>query len=131
MATSLGVTTPELFSFDKPADWPRWIRRFDQFRVASQLDKQGDDAEVNMLMYCTGDEANDILKSFTFAEDETMTYEMVKSKFDKYFIPKRNVIYERAVFNSCKQAEGETVDAFITALHSCPNIASMDPFKTR
>ena len=53
----------------------------------------------------------------TFAEDETMMYETVKSKFDKYFIPKRNV-YERAVFNSRKQAEGETVDAFITALHT-------------
>ena len=57
MATSLGVTPPELVSFDKPADWPRWIRRFDQFTVASQLNKQGDDAEVNMLMYYMGDEA--------------------------------------------------------------------------
>ena len=67
----------EPFSFDKLADWLRWIRRFDRFRVASQLNKQGDDAEVNMLMYCMGDEADDVLKSFTFAEDETMTYEMV------------------------------------------------------
>ena len=118
MATSVGVTPPEPFQFHKPADWPRWIRRFDRFRIASKLHEQENDPQVNMLIYCMGDEADDILKSFTFAEGERMTYEIVKEKFDAYFIPKRNIIYERAMFNSRRQEDGETVDSFITALYT-------------
>ena len=64
-----------------------------------------------------GDEADDILKSFTFAEGEGMTYETVKGKFDAHFIPKRNIIYERGMFNSRRQEDGETVDSFIAALY--------------
>lgn len=41
----------------------------------------------NMLIYRMGDEVDDILKSFTFAEKERMTYETVKGKFDAHFIP--------------------------------------------
>ena len=33
-------------------------------------------------------------------------------------IPQRNVIYERALFNSRKQEPGEPVEEFITALHT-------------
>ena len=58
-----------------------------------------------------------------------MMYETVKSKFDKYFIPKRNVIYGRVVFNSRKQAEGETVDAFITALHTLSEHCQYGPLR--
>ena len=118
MATSVGMTPPEPFQFHKPVDWPRLIRRFDRFRIASKLNEQEDDPQVNMLIYCMGDEADDILKSFTFAEGEGMTYEIVKEKFDAHFIPKRNIIYERAMFNSRRQEDGETVDSFITALYT-------------
>ena len=66
-----------------------------------------------------GDEADDILRSFTYADGESdASYETVKGKFDKHFIPKRNVIYERALFNSRRQEPGESVDSFITALHT-------------
>ena len=37
---------------------------------------------------------------------------------DEYFVPQRNVIYERALFNSRKQEPGEPVEEFITALHT-------------
>ena len=42
----------------------------------------------------------------------------MKAKFDNHFEPQRNVIYERARFNQRRQQEGETVDNFITDLHS-------------
>ena len=37
---------------------------------------------------------------------------------EEHFIKLRNVIYERARFNNCRQEQGELVDAFITALYS-------------
>jgi len=116
--TTLRVTPPEPFTFSCPAEWDKWIRRFERFRIASGLHKQGEDAQVNMLIYCMGDEADDILRSFTLSEDDKKKYSPVKSQFDAHFIPTRNTIYERARFNSRKQQEGEPVDAFITALYT-------------
>lgn len=41
-----------------------------------------------------------------------------KNGFDAYFVPKKNVIYERAMFNKRIQQPTETVDSFITALYA-------------
>ena len=43
---------------------------------------------------------------------------MIKAKFAEHFIPKRNVIFERARFNRRVQEEGESVNAFITDLYT-------------
>ena len=67
--------------------------------------------------YCMGDKADDILTSFGLSEEQARCYATVKEQFDKHFIPRRNIIFERARFNSRKQEEDETVDAFVTALH--------------
>ena len=64
-----------------------------------------------------GDEADDIVKSFTFTEGDEKKYAKVKEKFDQHFIIKRNVIFERAKFNMRKQETSESVDAFITDLY--------------
>ena len=39
------------------------------------------------------------------------------SKFDEYFKVCKNIIYERAKFNTRDQREGETADEYITALY--------------
>ena len=46
-----------------------------------------------------------------------MKYDVVKQKFDGYFVKRRNVIFERAKFNQRRQEPGEPVDNFITTLH--------------
>ena len=45
-------------------------------------------------------------------------YDAVKTGFDVYFIPKKNVIYEWAKFNKRVQQPGEPVESFITALYA-------------
>ena len=39
------------------------------------------------------------------------------AKFERHFVKKRNVIFERAKFNQRKQEEGESVDDFVSALY--------------
>ena len=70
------------------------------------------------MIYCMGDEADDISKSFTLAREEERKHGKVKDKLDQHFIIKRNVIFERAKFNMRKQEPGrsEPVDAFIADL---------------
>ena len=65
-----------------------------------------------------GDEADDILRSFSLSVEEQKSYATVKAKFDSHFTKRRNVIFERMRFNMRRQEEGEPVDAFITALYS-------------
>ena len=96
----------------------RWIRRFERFRKASSLDQKEDEAQVNTLIYSMGDEADDILRSFNLSEADSKKYTKVREKFDAHFVKRRNVIFERAKFNQRKQEDGESVDAFITALYS-------------
>ena len=73
---------------------------------------------MNTLIYTMGDQADDVLRSFSLPEEDRKKYETVKTSFNNYFIQRRNVIYERAKFNRRTQEEGESVDSFITALYS-------------
>ena len=63
-----------------------------------------------------GNKADDILK---LSEEDFKKYNTVRQKFDSHFVIQkwRNVIFEHAIFNSCKQENGESVDSFITDLH--------------
>ena len=112
------VSPPGSFNFSQPQEWPKWIRRFERFRIAAELAAKDEEAQVNMLIYTMGDEADDILRSFKLSDTDVKKYSVVKEKFEDHFIKKRNVIYERARFNSRKQEKGEPVDSFITDLHA-------------
>ena len=72
---------------------------------------------MNTLVYCMGDEAEDVLRGLALSADDRKKYKNVKEGFDAFFVPKKNVIYERAKFNRRVQLPGETVDSFITALY--------------
>ena len=61
---------------------------------------------------------DDILCSFKLSVEDAKKYQVVKDKFDGHFMKCRNVIFERAKFNSRKQELDEPVDAFITALYA-------------
>ena len=74
---------------------------------------------MNALLYAMGGDAEDIMASFFFADEgDSKKYDVVKGKFDSHFITKKNVIYERAKFNQRAQGQDESVENFITALHS-------------
>ena len=103
------------FSF-KPNDWPKWITRFERFRIASELDKKLEETQVATLIYSMGDDADDIFSALPMTADERKKYDTVKSKLEGHFIIKRNVIFERAKFNLRFQKENESVDNFITDL---------------
>ena len=118
MAATFQVSAPEPFNFSRPEEWTKWIRRFDRFRKVSGLEEKPDETQVNTLIYSMGDEADDILRSFTLTEENMRKYAPVKEQFDKHFVKRKNVIFERAKFNMRKQEEGEPVDAFITALYA-------------
>ena len=88
------IQPPEPLVYIKPQDWERWIRIFDRFRLASNLNATLEEKQVNTLVYCIGDEAEDVLEGVMLTEDERKMYTDVKAGFDAFFVPKKYVIYE-------------------------------------
>ena len=112
------VNPPEPFDFPTPEEWPKWLRRFQRYRVASGLASGDEETQVSTLIYCMGDKADDILRSFRLSAADEKKYKVFQDKFNEHFVTRRNVIYERAKFNSRRQQPDEPVEAFITALYN-------------
>lgn len=60
---------PKQFNFTQQAESPVWSHQFDRFWVASKLDKESSEVQVNFLLYLMGKEAEPIYKSFVYAGD--------------------------------------------------------------
>jgi len=116
MAT-LTLQPPAPFNFSKPDDWPKWIKRFEQYRVASGLSKDTETRQVSTLLYCLGEEAEDVLTSTNISEEDKTKYDKVLEKLNGFFNIHKNVILERAKFNRRNQLPGESAEQYITALY--------------
>ena len=109
---------PESFNFSKPGEWPEWKQRFTRFRTATKLNGESDEVQISSLVYAMGAEAETVIKSFVYAEEgDDKKYPKVLKLFDDYFVPKKNVIHERARFHLRSQNQGESVESFVRSLH--------------
>ena len=106
------------FSFNSPDEWPKWKRHFEQYHVASGLGKEDDECQVSTLLYCLGEEADDVLTSTDITAESRKKFADVLQKFDDFFKVRKNVIFEQAQFNQRSQGETETTEQFITSLYS-------------
>jgi len=82
----LRLQPPEQFNFKNPDDWPRWKRRFQQFRVASGLASDDEAKQISTLLYCLGEQAEAVLGSTDITEEERKVYDtIVVAKLDGFF----------------------------------------------
>jgi len=112
------IAPPDGFDFSNSANWPKWIRRFERFRIASGLIDKPEEYQVNSLLYTLEDAADDILSVLPLFEADKKKYDKVKSAFETHFVGTHNVIYERAKFNLRYQEQGESAESFITSVHT-------------
>lgn len=118
MASTVNIQVPGEFDFSKPESWPKWIKRFERYLSVTKLIEKSDKEKIDLLCYSMGGKFEEILTQVMPTITSSTTFASVKEKFDFYFSPKRNVIFERYKFNSRIQEVGETVDTFVTALYS-------------
>ena len=59
--SALQAPAPSLFN--SPDKWPKWKRYFEQYRVALDLGNEDDEHQVSTLLYCLGEETDDMLTS--------------------------------------------------------------------
>lgn len=97
--------------------WTKFLQRFQNFEIATGVHKKDDTTRVATLLSVIGQQAVDTYNTFTWAEDgDAKRYVKVVDQFAKFCKGKKNVTYERYVFNCRNQREGETIDAFVTEL---------------
>ncbi|KAL0148076.1 hypothetical protein M9458_056616 [Cirrhinus mrigala] len=99
LASQLTLAPPGKFNFTNTTEWPRWMKRFERYRIASGLDKQSQEYQVNTFMYAAGEDAEEILYVLTLTEEEKKLYAAVTEAFNKHCVSKRNIIFERERFN--------------------------------
>ena len=119
---SVRLQPPESFNFGKPDEWPKWKRRFQQYRSASGLTLEDEVRQVDTLLYCLGDEADSVLGSTNISDEDRKKYDSVLGNLDQYFEVRRNVIFERARFNRRSQQDGETAEQYITELYKVDRV---------
>ena len=98
-------------------NWRRWVQRFDLYLTASGKIEQDEKVQCAILLHTIGEEALEIYNTFRFATGEDPNkIDHLKKKFEDYFNPRKNTVFERYKFWECKQQEGESIDQFITEL---------------
>ena len=115
---SIRIEPPEPFVFAESDGWPRWKRRFVQFLIASGVSEESELRKVSTLLYCLGQDAEDVLVSTNINSEERKKYCDVVKKLHDFFKVRKNVFFERARFNRCSQLDGETVDQYIAVAHN-------------
>jgi len=88
-------------------------KRFLRYRLASKLIKENGEVQVATLVYCMGSEAENVYETFDLSDDDQKNVLRVSEKFDDHFVPKRNIIHERAAFSQRVQKHDETVESFV------------------
>jgi len=72
------------FCFHKTDEWPKWKRRFAQYRQVLGLVNKEDECQVSTLLYCLGDDAGDVMNT-TRIMPEDKKYSKVLDAFDEHF----------------------------------------------
>ncbi|UYV72861.1 hypothetical protein LAZ67_10001016, partial [Cordylochernes scorpioides] len=117
-AAERDLACTETFDFSTPNEWPKWRKRFERYLVVSGMKKKEEADKIDLFMYLMGDRADDIFRTFKFEKEEEATkIDSVLKAFDSHFCVRKNIIYERAKFNSRIQEDREPVDEFITSLY--------------
>ena len=92
------------------SEWQTWRARIAHFRLATKLNKEDGEVQVNALIYAMVQEADHIFKSFSFdatKDDDQDDYDYVLVRSDSHLEPKRKVMHERVRFGQQFQNSGE------------------------
>ena len=120
MAQASGYHPPKGFNFSKPEGWPSWIRRLENYRIASKLDLEDEKRQVFSFLHAIREKADDIIDSFRLFDDDWNIYTMVRGRFEAYLMKKRNIVFDRVWFFQRRQEEGDPVAPFVDDVYALP-----------
>ena len=121
MADEYGFKPPAAMNFtgNVAENWKLFKQKLGFYLEATGKSSKTAKIKIAILMSCIGEQGIRIYNTFSYETGEDANvYETVLGKFDAYCNPKKNLIFERYVFNTIDQKEGESADMFITRLNN-------------
>ena len=100
----------------KADNWKGYRQRWENYSIITQLDKQTEDYKVALFLYCIGPETVKTYNSFDLSPENRRNLTLIIEEFEKYAVGDVNETYERFIFNSRSQQDGESVDEYVTHL---------------
>ena len=97
-------------------DWEFFKQQWTDYEVATGLDKQEQKIRLATFRSTMGKECLQIFLNLKLTTEEQQDIDECIKALEAYFKPKRNVVYERYLFNMCQQNSGETVDSYVSRL---------------
>ena len=91
-------------------------QQWEDYKVATGLDKQSSKIWLASLRSVMGKDCLQTFLNLNISAEDRNNVEACMAALENYFKPQCNVVYERYVFNSCEQNQGESVDSYITRL---------------
>ena len=121
MATRLTLPPPQPLEIYKNSsvNWKKFKQKWQNFVLATGLHDEAEGKQVATLLTIIGDDAMAEYNKFQWAksgDDKKIT--PVLNKFEEFCAGKINVIYERYLFNTCSQQDGETIEQYVTKLRT-------------
>ncbi|KAI4897681.1 hypothetical protein NFI96_029695 [Prochilodus magdalenae] len=112
----VGVPEPMDMKGDVFNNWMFFRAQWDNYEIATGLDKKDNNIRLATLLSVMGKECHQLQRHLHMPDERRADPKNVLDALQKHFEPTRNVIYERFVFNNCKQSQNETTDQYIAKL---------------
>jgi len=121
MAAGFSLPPPsalEIHDANVAEKWKKFHLAWDNYSLATELNKKHEKVQVATLLTIIGEEARDVHSTFTDWESEESKQKItpVLDKFAAYCQPRRNILFERYRFNKRAQEPGESYDQYKTEL---------------
>ena len=85
--------------------------------TATGTDTMGDEVKSATLLHFAGPEALEIYNTFTWTvEGDKKNISKILEKIEEYCTPRKNINWERHIFNTKVQQPGESIDHYATSL---------------
>ena len=98
-------------------NWKKFKRQFQNYRVASRLDKEPNDFQSAVFLATVGEDAMDIFDGFKFEQEADMQdLGEIMEKFEDFCVGETHEAYESYKFHLRRQEPSETIEAYISSL---------------
>ncbi|XP_021346800.1 uncharacterized protein K02A2.6-like [Mizuhopecten yessoensis] len=111
-------------------NWRKFKQQFQIYETATGNDQKDDKIRSMTFLHVVDPESLEIYNTFTWADqDDKLNLTAICEQFAYYCNPRRNVTYERHVFNTRNQRDGEKFDAYVTELRNKASTCEFDTLR--
>ena len=103
-------------SGDLPTNWKIFREAYEDYLVATGLDKKDKNIQVATLKSLMGTECKKILKRLQLTDDDMKDPKIILDILQDHFVLIRNILYERYIFHNTEQQTHETIDQYLIKL---------------